>query len=649
MLTRRLDCLSRHSRNFTTKVLSSEIKERFSFASNSVHIRNLPNTNASTKVTLNGWIDKKPKKVGKDLIFGTLRDTKGDCIQLVDSQLLLKSANVEDVVQVEGHLNLKKTNDDKAAPQYEIQLSHLKVLNKSGKKPSQLLDYKKEGNYPPDLRYLQLRLPKYQVFLRKRHEIAQNVREHLNLAGFTEIETPILFKSTPEGAREFLVPTRNKINSEPAFYALPQSPQQYKQLLMASGVERYYQIARCFRDEDLRSDRQPEFTQIDMEMAFSSGEQVMERVESMVTDTWKKLSSSGKLHTVNRGKIVSINDTQSVTKMTYRDAMTRYGIDKPDLRFPNLKIIDLKEFKAYGVENKNFPVFEVLVLRNAFDTMENYKKNWSILSDEHQYNSRSPIVVPIDSIEMQNNWFEKFMPIANFENPTMMTRFLNIKQGDIVCGATRQPNHTLFENPTPLGRLRQLVTQTELGSKLYKETDHAVAAWIVEFPLFAPLEQESTPGSKKQRFPVYREGEFTSSHHPFTMVNLNDLAKLQKDPLSCSGLHYDFVVNGTELGGGSTRIHDPELQNYVFKSILKIKNPERLFGHLLTAFECGTPPHAGFAVGFDRMCAMMCGTDNIRDVIAFPKSISGSDQVVQSPSAVPEEILKEYNISFSTK
>ncbi|CEP61997.1 aspartate--tRNA ligase MSD1 LALA0_S04e05380g [Lachancea lanzarotensis] len=650
MLRSQLALLGLHRRYYSSKFVSGEIAEKFSFTSKAVSIKSILESKPSSKVTLNGWIDKKPRKVGKSLLFGTLRDTKGDQIQLVDSQSLLKTANVEDVVQVEGLLSPKKTSNGNEVQEYEIQLSRLKTLNKAGKQPSQLSDYKQQGNYPPEFRYLQLRMPKYQSYLRKRHDIAQMVRESLNGAAFTEIETPILFKSTPEGAREFLVPTRTEINSKPAFYALPQSPQQYKQLLMASGVERYYQIARCFRDEDLRSDRQPEFTQVDIEMAFATGEQVMEQVEVTVANVWNKLSSVGTLRTLDHsGRIVPVTDTQPISRMKYSTAMTHYGIDKPDLRFPNLKILDLSEFKAYSVENNDFPIFEVLVLRNAFDSADDYIKNWSVLSDEHQYNSRAPIVVPIDSQEMESQWFEEFMAIANFENTTMMTRFLNLKKGDIVCGATRQATHSLFENPTPLGRLRQLVTQTERGAAQYKECNEAVATWVIDFPLFAPVEKDLQRGNTKERFPVYLDEQFTSTHHPFTMVNLKDLAKLQQEPLKCTGSHYDLVINGTELGGGSTRIHDPELQNYVFKSILKIENPKRLFGHLLTAFESGTPPHAGFAIGFDRMCAMMCGTNNIRDVIAFPKSISGSDLVVQSPSTVPEQSLKEYNLSYLTK
>lgn len=626
------------------------VSSKFTFSKNSETIENLLRHPVNTSVTINGWIDRKPKRVGKNLIFGTLRDSNGDIIQIVDSNSLLASSNVEDVIQIKGELTPKKMRDPSFEQEFEIKLNELKILNSANKKPSQLQDYKALGNYPPEYRYLQLRLPKYQNFLRTRYEASKLIRKNLDTHRFTEVETPMLFKSTPEGAREFLVPTRRSENKQPTFYALPQSPQQYKQLLMASGVHRYFQIARCFRDEDLRSDRQPEFTQVDLEMAFASGNEVMDVVEDTVTKAWSNLSSNGNLFTLNHaGKTVPVSETQSVTKLTYHHVMTNYGIDKPDLRFYDLKILDLSEFKAYGYTNKEFPVFEVIVLRNAFSTKDDYQQNWSKLSHPEEYNHRTPIVVPIENEDLQTTWFEKFSPIATFENPKLITKFLNLKKGDIICGSTRQRAKSLFENPTPLGRLRQLVTQIKRGKELYQSTEKDVAAWIVDFPLFSPVEQEegeilSDKPQKKSAYPIYKKEQYTATHHPFTMVKLDDYKKLSNEAISCLGQHYDLVVNGVELGGGSTRIHDPELQNYIFKEILKIHQPERLFGHLLTAFEMGTPPHAGFAIGFDRMCAMMCGTESIRDVIAFPKSVTGSDLVVGSPSTVDEQTLEEYNI-----
>lgn len=623
------------------------IKQKFEFTGSSGSIRDVLKIQESQFVTLNGWIDKKPKKVGKNLIFGTLRDNHGSTIQLVDTESLLKSSNEEDVVQIEGQLIPKKAKDNSEPQAYEVKLLKVRHLSDASIKASQLSDFKKAGNYPPEYRYLQLRMPKYQNFLKKRYEISKSVRRSLDSLGFTEMETPVLFKSTPEGAREFLVPTRDHQNGDPLFYALPQSPQQYKQLLMASGVNKYFQIAKCFRDEDLRADRQPEFTQIDLEMAFANGNDVMNVIEQTISDVWNSFSVNGHLHTLNkRGDIVSTSSSQPVLKLTYRNAMERYGIDKPDLRFPDLKIIDLTEFNAYSTINNEFPVFEILVLRNAFKSMEQYEQDWKFLSDKNNYNHRTPIVIPIENESMQSSWFEQFMSIATFENPKILTKFLNLKEGDIVCGCTREHSQSIFENPTPLGRLRQLVTQSSRGKELFRRSEHSVAAWIVDFPLFSPVEVESKEGSVKEQYPAYIKKRYCSTHHPFTMVQLSDYQKLHSNPLSCLGQHYDLVVDGVEVGGGSTRIHDPELQNYIFKEVLNIGDPKKLFGHLLTAFEMGTPPHAGFAIGFDRLCAMLCGTNSIRDVIAFPKSVSGADLVVGSPSPVPRKVLNEYHVDY---
>ncbi|EDO18608.1 hypothetical protein Kpol_1048p39 [Vanderwaltozyma polyspora DSM 70294] len=635
------------------------IKAKFQFKGNSITIEQAKSLEVGTKVVINGWLDRKPKKIGKGLIFGNLRDIDGNKIQIVDTNSKLKGGSVEDVVQIEGILGIKKDSNDNnstldSGKVYEIKLDDITTLNKANEKPSQLQDFKIKGNYPPEYRYLQLRLPEYQKFLKKRYNISTRIREYLASKAFTEVETPILFKSTPEGAREFLVPTRKEstVGKLPLFYSLPQSPQQYKQLLMASGVNRYFQIAKCFRDEDLRADRQPEFTQVDLEMAFSSGEDVMNVVEELIPSVWKEFAESGPLLTLNENdELVEVTKEQPAKRMTYKEAMTKYGIDKPDLRAPNLQITDLSEFNVHSTQHKNFPVFEVMVLKNAFRNIEDYNKNWTHLSNSDNYPYRTPIVVPIADEETRLNWFEKFLTITDIENPKLVSNFLNLEKGDIICGSTREKSESLFENPTPLGKLRQLVLETKLGVEKYASTRQDVASWVVDFPLFSPQEVETIPkDGTKLHFPQYKENSFTSTHHPFTMVRLQDYEKLSTDdPSQCLGQHYDLVVSGVELGGGSTRIHDPELQNYIFHNILKINDPENLFGHLLQAFKMGTPPHAGLAIGFDRMCAMVCGRNSIRDVIAFPKSISGSDTVVGSPSTVNEEILKMYNVEYFKK
>ncbi|CAI6711340.1 AKR_HP2_G0051340.mRNA.1.CDS.1 [Saccharomyces cerevisiae] len=654
MLARSRVCLQTITRRLADFPEANVIKKKFLFRKDTSTIKQLKGLSSGQKIVLNGWIEQKPKRVGKNLIFGLLRDSNGDIIQLVDNKSLLKGFTLEDVVQAVGILSLKRKLSNEDADEYELQLEDITVLNASNKKPAQMQDFKLSAIYPPEFRYLQLRNPKYQDFLKKRSSISKEIRNSFNNLDFTEVETPMLFKATPEGAREFLVPTRTKrSDGKPSFYALDQSPQQYKQLLMASGVNKYYQMARCFRDEDLRADRQPEFTQVDMEMAFANSEDVMKIIEKTVSEVWSKFSKKRGLLTLDsKGTLVPAkkeNGTVSIFRMTYEQAMTSYGIDKPDLRAPDLKIINLGEFNAFSHLNKKFPVFEVIILRNAFSNMEEYKERWSFLTNNSNYNYRVPIVLPIENDEQANsNWFENFHAIATFENPHLITKFLKLKKGDIVCGCTREPNHSIFENPTPLGRLRQLVLQSEHGKNIYHAVNKDVASWIVDFPLFSPVIIEDKSGKKeKLAYPEYEKDRLCSTHHPFTMVKLKDYEKLEKTPEKCLGQHYDLVVNGVELGGGSTRIHDPRLQDYIFEDILKIDNAYELFGHLLNAFDMGTPPHAGFAIGFDRMCAMICETESIRDVIAFPKSITGADLVVKSPSVIPESILEPYNIKYS--
>ena len=628
--------------------------DKFIFDKHVNTIQDIPGNYESLRdktVTLNGWIDKKPKKIGKGLIFATLRDIEGNKIQLVGTESLLKGLNTEDVVQVQGRVNIKRaplrgpagSDSTTAVEEYEVKLSNSRLLNKANEKPAQLYDKKLNGNYPPEYRVLQLRLPEQQETLRRRYEVTKYMRDLLHDEHFVEIETPILFKPTPEGAREFLVPTRSG-----AFYALTQSPQQYKQLLMASGVPRYFQFARCFRDEDNRKDRQPEFTQMDMEMSFANGEDVMNVIENLITKTWAKFGPlrDTQLMTLNKsGQLVPLEHGTKIYRMTYREAMTKYGIDKPDLRAPDLQIMSLNEFKVYAHENIDFPNFEVLILRNVVESQKDYEKNWSYLVRRENYNNRTPIAVPILSEESVHTWFEQFYPMATFENPVILTKFLNLKKGDIVFGCSREPDTLIFENPTPLGRLRQLLLNSNRGRELFFRTNNDVATWVVDFPLFSPVVEEET-GTKSPAFPIYKPGELTSTHHPFTMAKIEDYEYITKNPIMCKGQHYDFVLNGVEIGGGSTRVHDPELQNYIFKHILKIDNAEALFGHLLEGLAMGCPPHAGFAIGFDRMCSLLFDKQSIRDVLAFPKSITSVDLVVKSPAFVKEDVIRPYNLKF---
>ncbi|CCK67861.1 aspartate--tRNA ligase MSD1 KNAG_0A01720 [Huiozyma naganishii CBS 8797] len=609
---------------------------RFQFQATQLTVKQLLRFKWVDTVAINGCSTSGPSGSVRALCLGRLRDVAGDTIQLVDSQdAQLVDCSLESAVQATGSLERKVGGGD--AGGYEIRLQRLQVLNAANGTPAQLQGNKALGAFPPEYRCLQLRLRENQQLLRSRYEVALQIRSVLDGAHFTEVETPLLFKPTPEGAREFLVPTRQRSR----FFALTQSPQQYKQLLMASGVHRYFQFARCFRDEDLRRDRQPEFTQVDLEMAFATGSDVMRTVEDVVVPVWSAHAVQGPLLTLAEGPTL-VEARGLLKRLSYRHVMTKYGIDKPDLRAPAFQITSLEDNHVRATENERFPVFEVLVVRGGSAPSGEW---WTKLVHPDLYNSRTPLAVPIDTDEARDHWFERFSPMASFEDTSLINEQLNLQRGDVVFGSTREPDHMLFENPTPLGRLRQLILATPWGQSNLFETQADVGAWVVDFPLFSPVETTTTTGTKR-KYPNYEADKYISTHHPFTMVQLDTYQNLETSPLECLGQHYDLVINGVELGGGSTRIHDTALQDYIFKNVLDIHNSHELFGHLLDALAMGAPPHAGFAIGFDRMCAMLLGRDSIRDVLPFPKSVNGSDLVVKSPAVVPESVLKSYHIQY---
>lgn len=548
---------------------------------------------------------------------------------------MIRSLKQESAIAVKGNVE-KQTRPD-GTKGFDLVVQEVQVLNESGVIGSQLTTGETK-DWPPQYRYLQLRSTEFQQILQRRAKIMKISRETLDNLNFTEVETPLLFKSTPEGAREFLVPTRKK----GFMYALPQSPQQYKQLLMASGVHRYYQIARCFRDEDLRADRQPEFTQLDMEMSFANGDDVQQVIEKLVQRIWGEVLDQ-KFYTLHHDNtLIQVQENESFTKLLYEEAIEKFGIDKPDLR-SSLEIFNASEY-ATSTENAEFPLFELLVLKNGLSDPELLKA----VSNTNEYNSRIPIVTSIETETELSKWHEKFEPGVLFSNLAGLNQKLDLQVGDIVVGSNRRAKN--YENPTPLGRARQISISKTLSKGLYVRKVHNsqmvildtdfVGTWVTEFPLFNPVELEL----EDSRYPVYAKDQYVSTHHPFTMAHLDDYENLHLDPLAVRGQHYDFVVNGVELGGGSTRVHDVELQSYIFNHILQIPNPEVLFGHLLTAFSTGCPPHAGLAIGFDRMTAMLSRTDSIRDVIAFPKTITGADPMIGSPSKSTSNQLKDYHV-----
>ncbi|CCE81340.1 Piso0_001238 [Millerozyma farinosa CBS 7064] len=623
------------------------------------------------KVTLNGHIHRKPRIMASKS-FAELRDSGGGIVQLVighegnDSLAKqIKEAIPEDSVSCSGYVKPKQRKEGESATSWELEVDAYQVLNHSNLDAARLdrLKHSSAKDLPPQYRYLQLRMPFYQKALKFRSDASLQVRKTLiEKHAFTEIETPLLFKSTPEGAREFVVPTR----TEGKFYALPQSPQQYKQILMSSGITRYFQIAKCFRDEDLRSDRQPEFTQIDLEMSFiNDKDQVLYVVENLIRAIMEKVrnlplyrvSTNGLLEKVNWESASSV---PQLTKLTYNDALSKYGIDKPNLKY-ELEFEDISDFFALSKAPESFSVVEVCVLKNLFDPSKQFKLP-KIFTDPAAYPKRKPIILTIKNDADSNSWYQKLVEKGalikkdNFSAEKLKER-LSLEPGDVIAISSRQ--HLSFENPTPLGKFRQIaisqypdkwrrrLIDESTGNEVtnYDANNVFVGSWVVDFPLFSPTEIED---SADNGYPSYDDSSLMSTHHPFTMAKLEDYDLLVDHPLKVRGEHYDLVINGVEVGGGSRRVHDAALQKFFFKNILKIQNYEALFGHLLKALSMGCPPHAGLAIGFDRLCAMLVGSSSIKDVIAFPKNQSGVDSVVDSPSNVQNEVLSEYHVKIKS-
>lgn len=647
--------------------------EKFNFSASTHSIKDIDShiddylSGRRKKVTLNGHVHKKPRIMASKS-FAELRDSGGDIVQLViahDGNDLLakqiKAAIPEDSVSCSGYVKPKKRKEGESAASWELEVDAYQVLNHSNLDAARLdrLKHLSPKDLPPQYRYLQLRMPFYQRALKLRSDASLQVRKTLiEKHSFTEIETPLLFKSTPEGAREFLVPTR----TEGKFYALPQSPQQYKQILMSSGITRYFQIAKCFRDEDLRSDRQPEFTQIDLEMSFiNDKDQVLYVVEDLVRVMMEKVRNIP-LYRVNADGVIekvdwdAASSVPQLSKLTYKDALSKFGIDKPNLKY-ELEFQDISEFFCLSKAPQSFSVVEVCVLKNLFDPSKQFKLP-KIFTDPAAYPKRKPIVLTIKNDTDSNNWYHRLVEKGaltqkdNFSADKLKKR-LSLEPGDVIAISSRQPFS--YENPTPLGKFRQIaiseypdkwrrkIIDESTGSEVsnYDADDVFVGSWVVDFPLFSPTVIED---STDNGYPSYDESSLMSTHHPFTMAKLEDYDLLKDYPLQVRGEHYDLVINGVEVGGGSRRVHDAALQKFFFKDILQIQNYEALFGHLLKALSMGCPPHAGLAIGFDRLCAMLVGSSSIKDVIAFPKNQSGVDSVVDSPSNVKNEVLSEYHV-----
>ncbi|HUI07752.1 MAG TPA: aspartate--tRNA ligase [Verrucomicrobiae bacterium] len=589
------------------------------------HCSELRGTHVGQKVCLTGWVHVYRDHGG--IIFIDLRDREGITQVVFDPQHNQASADrahdlrSEYVIGVEGVVRKRPDGtENQKLPTGEIEvLAHtLEILNPSDTPPFQL-DETGSSQAGEDLRlqyrYLDLRRPAMAKNLRLRHKVAKAVRDYFDAHGFLEVETPILFKSTPEGAREYLVPSRVNPGK---FYALPQSPQQFKQMLMVGGVEKYFQIAKCFRDEDLRADRQPEFTQIDLEMSFITREDMYAIIEGMLATVW--LAARGE-------KIPT-----PFPRMRFIEAMERFGSDKPDTRF-GLELVDLTQDFAQS----QFKVFRGAVDAGGVVKALNAKGLASVTQgqiDTLTETAKSFGAKGLAYIKVEGGgWKSPIVKFFSDAEKAALTEKLKIEEGDLILfGADKR--EAVWE---VLGRLRLIVAEMlRKAGKLKVRDDQWNFLWVVDFPLIT-FDRESN--------------RYVSSHHPFTAPVAEDIPLLDTEPTKVRGQHYDIVLNGVELGGGSIRIHQPELQKKVFEQVLKIppEIAQSRFGYMLQAFRYGAPPHGGIALGFDRLNAILCGSTNIRDVIAFPKTAKAVDLMTNSPSEVEPKQLRDLHIKLDVE
>jgi aspartyl-tRNA synthetase len=564
-------------------------------------------------VTVCGWVNNRRDHGG--IIFIDLRDRYGLTQVVFDPKISAEAHKLAESVRNEWVLECKGKvrdrgeglhNDNLETGAIEIAVSELKVLNKAKTPPFEIDKEIKNEDLRMEYRYLDLRREQMQKNLKLRHEMCLVIRNYFNEQDFLDVETPVMVKGTPEGSREYLVPSRIHPGK---FYVLPQSPQQLKQLLMLGGIDKYFQIARCFRDEDLRGDRQPEFTQFELEMSFADQDDVMEVVEKCFYELNKKCV---------QGKDWEKNlENGKFPRMTWKDAMEKYGSDKPDIRFDMEFVPITEECKECG-----FGVFEnskyVTTLKLPKNVGELSRKDIDNLTDLAKQNGALGLA-----------WYrvnEESGPVAKNGTPEFLATLkkkTNAEDGDLIFFGAGED---LVAASEPLGAVR-----SALGDKFnLKNPNEFAYLWVYDFPLF---EQKD-------------DGSIQAAHHPFTSPHHDDLQYLDSDPMRVRSYAYDIVLNGVELGGGSIRIHDPALQKKMFEVLgLTEEETQMKFGHILKAFEYGCPPHGGCAMGLDRVVMMFADEPNIREVIAFPKNQSAQDLMLGAPSVMPEKELREQNIS----
>ncbi|HNX05687.1 MAG TPA: aspartate--tRNA ligase [Opitutales bacterium] len=582
----------------------------------------LRTSDVGKSVTLIGWVDVMRDHGG--IFFIDLRDREGKTQILLHPEYpgyaeLVAKLKPESVIQVKGTVvarDAANVNAGMGTGEIEVRAEGVVVENISQTPPFPMEDGKTE-KVNEDLRlqyrYLDLRRPSMYGFLKTRHLAVQAARSHLNEQGFLEIETPYLFKSTPEGAREFLVPSRTNPGQ---CYALSQSPQQYKQMLMVSGMERYYQIARCFRDEDLRADRQPEFSQIDIEASFIDREDMYALVEGMMKRIWKEA--------------IGVDIKAPFPRMPFSEAMNRYGVDKPDTRYA-LEIVDFTEefktsaFKVFAGVIANGGVVKALNAKGLGDATQGEMK--ALEEAARSLGAKGLAFIRVQGTE----WKSPILKFLSDAEKAALAQKLDMQDGDIVFFAAEK-----WEKACAiLGRVRtDSAKLLEARGRLSIPKDQYNFLWVIDFPLMTFDEEQ---------------GRFVATHHPFTSPVVEDIPLLDTNPHAVRGQHYDCVLNGWEVGGGSIRIHQPDLQKKVFEDILKIPADmvESRFGYMLKAFSYGAPPHGGIAFGVERLAAILTARSGIRDVIAFPKTQKGQDLMAGSPSEPTARQLKDLHISVN--
>ena len=563
--------------------------------------------NVGEDVVLTGWVARQRDLGG--LVFVDLRDRKGktQCVfdpDVVDARVFADAERMrgEWVVKVAGTVRERESaNPDMPTGEIEVMVHDVEILNTSVTPPFAIEDgIETAEDLRMKWRYLDLRRPEMLANLKLRHTVAQAIRKALNERDFMEVETPILGKSTPEGARDFVVPSRITPGK---FYELPQSPQLMKQMLMISGVERYYQIAKCFRDEDLRADRQPEFTQVDIEMSFIEEDDILTMMEDVLKEVFDE---------------IGVEHPFPLQRMQYSEAMERFGCDRPDVRF-GMELVNLTElvkgcgFKVFASAAQNGNVVKAINAKGAGDWSRGEIDKLANVAAANGAKGLAWMAFKSDGTEKSP--IKKFFDDDTF---AAIKQAVDAQPGDLVL---------FVADTADVANASLSALRLHMADALEIPREGHALLWVVNFPMFRYDEEE---------------GRYVAEHHPFTQVRREDLDKIETDPLACGSYSYDLVMDGYEAGGGTLRIHQSEEQKRILRRVgLTEEQIEEQFGFLTTALDHGAPPHGGIALGLDRLIMLLAGKDSIRDVIAFPKTTSGSDLMQESPTPVTERQLKE--------